>query len=321
MRDEDQRPHILIDGSSITPKVDGLSVYVVNLLRNLPESSFEQYRFTLLLNPGVQRADLDEALAAHDFAVMTERIAPIGPQRDWHMFRFLRANRHRFDLIHIPSNNYPLTLRGGICTIHHVTLSRWMDRYAGIPGTALAANAYLRLVMRATLRKSRAIIAVSRATKAEIGRQMRASAEELGKIVVIHEGWEHLVSCSAADCEPFAFEGSPYLLFVGINRPHKNLTGLLSGFLVALDDLPPGVKLVICGSNQRLTSEQRRLLSRINAGGDRAIFTGYVSGDCVRRLYEQAHAFVLPSFAEGFGLPILESFLTGTPVLCSNRTA
>ena len=59
----------------------------------------------------------------------------------------------------------------------------------------------------------------------------------------------------------------------------------------------------------------------MNAERKRVIFTGYVSNETARRLLEKADALVLPSLSEGFGLPVLEAFSAGTPVLCSNTTA
>ena len=51
------------------------------------------------------------------------------------------------------------------------------------------------------------------------------------------------------------------------------------------------------------------------------VFTGYVSNACVSRLYREADAFIFPSLSEGFGLPVLEAFHYGTPLLCSNATS
>jgi len=48
------------------------------------------------------------------------------------------------------------------------------------------------------------------------------------------------------------------------------------------------------------------------------IFTDYIPDDELNRLYSGAAAFLFPSLYEGFGIPILEAFACGTPVITSN---
>ncbi len=54
---------------------------------------------------------------------------------------------------------------------------------------------------------------------------------------------------------------------------------------------------------------------------DRIILTGRVSFAERARLYHGARMFVFPSLYEGFGLPILEAFAVGVPVLCANNSS
>jgi glycosyltransferase involved in cell wall biosynthesis len=53
----------------------------------------------------------------------------------------------------------------------------------------------------------------------------------------------------------------------------------------------------------------------------RVDYVGYVAGSDRRTLYEGARLLVLPSFHEGFGLPVLEAMSLGIPVVTSNRGA
>jgi glycosyltransferase involved in cell wall biosynthesis len=315
-----RRRKVLIDASPLTSSMDGLSVYIINLIKNLPAGSFEELEYTVLLNPGVEWPDLSAAMARLGLGELREKIAPIGPRRDWDMFRFLRGRGRHFDLVHITSNNYPFALRNGVCTIHDVTFKTWFDRKRGIPGSARLAQIYLTAVIRNCLRNARAVIAVSGSTKMEIARLFGASESALRKIEVIHEGWEHLDDYDA-DCAAFPFEDAGYLFFLGSYRVHKNLTRLLEAFLLALPQIPPQKKLVISGSSGRLADGHRRLIERINGNGERVVFTGYVSNACVQRLYAKADAFIFPSLSEGFGLPVLEAFHSGTPLLCSRATS
>lgn len=313
------RKRVLIDASPLTNTIDGLAVYIVNLIKHLPAASPPEVDYTVLLNPGVHWPDLAAAIAAGGMAELRAPIAPIGPRRDLHMARFLRAQRGRFDLVHITSNNYPFALKGGICTVHDVTFKRWFDRRRGIPGTAALARFYLDKVIRHALARADAVIAVSAATRAQLIADF--CPRDPGKIAVIHEGWEHLDTEDGEPCAPFAFEDHGYLFFLGSYRVHKNLARLLRAFRQTEGLIPASKRLVISGSSGRLSDGLRAMIADINRNGERVVFTGYVSNACVRRLYEHADGFIFPSLSEGFGLPVLEAFRYGAPVLAANTTA
>ena len=111
---------IIIDATTIRQKKDGLSQYIIGLINNLPESSFEIFEFIILINPGVDREELSSALQSGKFTILRKKIRPIGPGRDWDMFWFLLKNKNAFNLFHSTSNQYPLFLKNGIATIHEI---------------------------------------------------------------------------------------------------------------------------------------------------------------------------------------------------------
>lgn len=313
-----RRAHVLIDGSPVTNSVDGLSVYIVNLIKALPTIDISDFEFTILLNPGVQWPDLDDAIKNAGFNELRAKIASIGPRREWDMFRFLKKHRKTFDLIHVPSNNYPLALRGGVCTICDITYLRWIDRKSRVPGWRWAARRFLRTMVSVGLRRADAVIAISKATRDGLIREFGRTSKQ--DITVIYLGWEHLKEYPDAGvyCHPFEYDG--YLLFLGSNRVHKNLSSLLKAFELASAHIPVNKSLVISGLKRTLSVADSEVLARVNRDKERIFFTGYISNGQVRRLYEKADAFVFPSFSEGFGLPILEAFHFGAPLLCSSAT-
>ena len=56
------KKRILIDATTVTFQVDGLSNYIINLIKHLPEDSFSQFEYTVLLNPNINRPELSEYL-------------------------------------------------------------------------------------------------------------------------------------------------------------------------------------------------------------------------------------------------------------------
>jgi glycosyltransferase involved in cell wall biosynthesis len=113
----------------------------------------------------------------------------------------------------------------------------------------------------------------------------------------------------------FDIGDSPLVLSVLAKRPHKNAARLVEGFVRVPDAL-----LVMPGYS---TSHERELREQIDEAGigDRTRLLGWVDDATLDGLYRAADCFVFPSLAEGFGLPVLEAMLRGTPVACSNTTS
>ena len=110
--------------------------------------------------------------------------------------------------------------------------------------------------------------------------------------------------------------GVPYLLFVGSAAPHKNLITLLKAYRLLLRkhrDVPQLV-LVLgpCRAADKRDAELNLLLATPGVHCLRSI-----PDDSLASLYSAAVITIVPSFEEGFGLPVIESMACGTPVACS----
>ncbi|MEO6537342.1 MAG: glycosyltransferase family 1 protein [Ferruginibacter sp.] len=315
------KKRILIDASTVTSQLDGLSHYILNLVKYLPEESFNHFDFSILINKGLHRNAITGVLADSRIKVIEAHIAPIGPKRDWDMFWFLRKYQKHFDLVHITSNNFPFALKKGICTIHDITFKKYFD---SPKFTFNLAQFYMDRVIRNALKKAMAIITVSQSTKNDLVNTYLLNKKTADKINVIHQGWEHLVHEIAADdkgCEEDLPVISDYLLYVGTFRIHKNISNLLLSFLKAMEHISTNKKLVVIGSEKYLKEKDREVINAINANGKRVFFTGYLSQACVEKYFQQADAYIFPSISEGFGLGVLESFYYNLPLLCSSMTS
>jgi glycosyltransferase involved in cell wall biosynthesis len=109
----------------------------------------------------------------------------------------------------------------------------------------------------------------------------------------------------------------PFLLCVAQVRPHKNISGLVEA-LARLGDERLG--LVVVGLHTGHEAELHELARRLGVE-ERLRIPGWVSAADLEGLYRATRCFVLPSFEEGFGLPVLEAMRRGVPVACSDTSS
>lgn len=110
----------------------------------------------------------------------------------------------------------------------------------------------------------------------------------------------------------------PYVLHVSSYSRKKNPTGILKAFKRVQQRID--VELLICGGgwkeNTAVTNAVRKLEIK-----DNITFAGYVPGEDLPGLYQDASVFVYPSLHESFGLPIVEAMACGTPVVTADTYA
>ena len=108
---------------------------------------------------------------------------------------------------------------------------------------------------------------------------------------------------------------NPYLLFVGERRGYKNYNALLHEMAILIQSIP---ELNLLCTGRQFDEEEKKLISDL--GLTNHISHCFANDDNFYSLYHNAVAFVYPSAYEGFGLPILEAFSCGCPVLLNNAS-
>lgn len=115
----------------------------------------------------------------------------------------------------------------------------------------------------------------------------------------------------------------PYLLHVGMLNKRKNIPMLIHAFREVLAH-KPALKLVLAGSMdaKHHINDKANIEKAIADTGlkDKVVLTGYMSDEDLSVLYGHALLYIFPSINEGFGLPVLEAFLHGVPVLVANNS-
>lgn len=211
--------------------------------------------------------------------------------------------RSKIDLLFSPHFNVPLLCPVPfVATIHDLILHRYPNQASGIKKAAY------QLLMKHTVKKSRALIAVSRFTADEIAKTYGKDVRK--KITVIHEAASpEFIRKSATSCAPVLKKyglGKPFFVYVGNAKEHKNVQMLIDAY-ASLHSTETELVLVTGGKE----SEALRLCDGVRILRD-------VPNADLSCLYYFAVAFVTASLYEGFGLPVLEAQASGCPVIVTN---
>lgn len=287
----------------------GIGTYVRNLLRELARQD-DDAEFVLLCAP----ADVEPLRA------LGPRFRPIVERSGNYSIREqvgipLTLARARVDLFHAPHYVVPpLITRPFVVTIHDCIHLRF-PQYLPSRG----ALTYAKAMMRSAARRSRRVLTVSQASKDDILHYLGVPAE---KVEVIYNALdERLAAPPTPDDvtrvrERFLLT-SPFVLYTGNIKPHKNLDRLIEAFSILRRQGLEDVKLLIIGDEISKYPNMRRLVHKFQLHGH-VRFLGFVPDATLAVLYRLASAFVFPSLYEGFGLPPLEAMAAGTPVITSN---
>lgn len=149
------------------------------------------------------------------------------------------------------------------------------------------------------------IISISEKTKIDVMRLYGIPEE---KISVIHLGF--LKQEGDAPVEPPI--PSPYILFVGRRGAYKNFPF----FAEAIAPILKTTDLMLFCTGGPFTADEKKLFKRLDIGGK--VQQRFIEDEQMPSLFRNALTFVYPSLYEGFGIPILDAFSAGCPVILSN---
>jgi glycosyltransferase involved in cell wall biosynthesis len=226
------------------------------------------------------------------------------PHRRYHRWYLPRSGD--YDVVHF-ADQYcrfgPQRVRAKtVMTIHDLN-----QAHERKPGPKL--DRYLRRLAHKIAGVDR-IVAISEFVKADIARFFPEAA---GKISVIYNGADR--SFAPAGHQPRYVPPGRFLFTVGMVCPKKNFHVLVP-LLRGTDDVLVIAGVIKDGYPQRIMEEAARF-----GVADRVVITGPVSQADKDWYYANCAAFLFPSLAEGFGLPVLEAMHHGRPVFLSTFTS
>jgi glycosyltransferase involved in cell wall biosynthesis len=180
---------------------------------------------------------------------------------------------------------------------------------------------YLRKMTPRFASHAKAIVTVSEFSKRDIIAQYGVHEE---KVRVVYNGVQDAFQPLSDDQRGQAMDkwagGCKYFVFVSSIHPRKNLKRLLEAYELFRDGHSERIKLVAVGRMFWKNEELTAALSSMKYAED-IVFTGHLETQELTHAIGAAHALMYVSYFEGFGVPIVEAFKCGIPVVTSNVTA
>ncbi len=218
-----------------------------------------------------------------------------------------QIERSKVDLFHAPHYVTPMTTVPMVVTVHDLIHILYPDSTP-----SLLAPYYAHWMIGRSVTRARRVLTVSDTVRRSIVERWPGTA---GRIVITPNGvdarfFERVDATRSEEIlHACGLERGRYFLYVGNDKPHKNIETLLAAFLEESEAL--GLhQLAFAGREFPDVPEIPRIVK-----------TGFVEDETLRALYQNALALVLPSSYEGFGLPAIEAMASGTAVIASTGGA
>jgi glycosyltransferase involved in cell wall biosynthesis len=283
----------------------GVGVYVAELLQAMAAASPSAFELVVYEDPR-NRVPLLDGQRVSRIPVAAARYS-VAEQLELRR----RARLDKLDVFHSPFYVIPLGLGCPVIVTLHDTIPFFFGIYPW-PKSWIVKMGY-----RTAAGRAQNIIAVSGNTAKDIREILKVPED---RITVVHNGARECFQ-AAGDQTELGFLREkfdvqpPYVVTASANNWRtKNLESALKALEAARSKsgvdfqtavYGPAAGIDVLGGSQRWSSLRLRR-------------TGFLPAESLAMLFRHAHAFLMPSLYEGFGLPVLEAMSCGCPVVTSN---
>ncbi|WKZ29516.1 MAG: glycosyltransferase family 1 protein [Patescibacteria group bacterium] len=241
-------------------------------------------------------------------------------QRFWNQFRLSwELMRHPVDLLFQPTHTLPLyTPKRVVTTLHDIGFERMPKLYRP------AELRYHQYSAQLAVRRANRILTVSEFSRREIIERYKLPADRVvtTPLAVDTNRYRPDISDEEKDAVLSKYRLSrPFFIYTGRVEEKKNIVNLIHAFSIFKSARGVGdpVKLLLVGlPGFGIERVKKEIVARKLEGS--VLLPGYVPEADMPALVAAARLLLLPSWYEGFGLPILQGQACGTPVIAA-RTA
>lgn len=283
--------NVLIDGRLLSLSNTGISRYTNEIIKGAIDF-WGKDNITVILLP--------EMINHVDFNHIETKYKPFNLFHFFCFHKFLK--KQTFDLLITPfyaNSLYKISRKKYVSVVHDLMYCLVPNFFSSNKLINWLGITYYDILVRRSLKNSDAIISVSKTTAKDVLKKFNLQSE------VFKEGINKIEAKNTSNIDTLTKYGlteKKYFIYVGIDRPHKNIEFMCNCFTKSKSDK----KLVLCGKHHK------------NYNNPNIIQLGYIEDSDLKHLYANAASFIYPSKYEGFGLPILEALSLGTKVISSN---
>ncbi|GAB4442337.1 MAG: glycosyltransferase family 1 protein [Anaerolineae bacterium] len=288
----------------------GISWYIFNLLKNLAGAS-PDFCYSAFLS--------DQAFQEPGLALRLSRLPTQRPAVRilWEQFiQPLALRQAGVDLLHALAFVSPIAAPCPfVVTVYDLSFLRYPDAFRPFN------RWYLRQFTAQSVRRARAVIAISESTRQDVIKLLGAPPERVHTVYCgVDEAFRPLPAAEVAAFKAARRLPDTFVLFLGTLEPRKNVDGLIRAYAGWRKQQPDAPPLVIAGGKGWYYAHIFSLVESLDLT-KYIRFTDYVPQHELPLWYNAASLFVYPSHFEGFGLPVLEAMACGTPVITSTSSS
>jgi glycosyltransferase involved in cell wall biosynthesis len=307
--------NIGFDAKRLFNNFTGLGNYSRTLVKNLNlyHNENEYFLYTPKANP---TQDNEYFINQENITLRQPKHKLLGSY--WRTFELANLlDKDKIDIYHGLSHELPLNIvqskAKSVVTIHDLIFKIYPETYPKFDRYIYDSK------FKYSCQKADTIVAISECTKNDIIKFYGIAPE---KIKVIYQSCNPLFfTPSLLDAQTVLAKynlPAEYLLYVGAIAERKNIITLIKAYslLKPTDQIP----LVLVGSGKEYLEKCKNLAKELKIDHKIIWLNNLWSNSELQIVYQNANCFIYPSVYEGFGIPIIEALLSGTPVVASNTS-